>query len=100
MGATTITIRNTGGTDHQSFDAIGLPAFQFIQDELEYDRGYHTVMDTYERLSMDDLRQNAIITASFAYNAAMRDSKLPGKPSMKPATNMQQNQMMPFPMMN
>jgi Zn-dependent M28 family amino/carboxypeptidase len=100
LGATTITIRNTGGTDHQSFDAIGLPAFQFIQDELEYDRGYHTVMDTYERLSMDDLRQNAIITASFAYNAAMRDSKLPGKPAMKPATNMQQNQMMPFPMMN
>jgi carboxypeptidase Q len=48
-------------------------------------------MDTYERLSMDDLRQNAIITASFAYNAAMRDSKLPGKPAMKPATNRQQN---------
>jgi hypothetical protein len=100
MGATTITIRNTGGTDHQSFDAIGLPAFQFIQDEIEYDRGYHTVMDTYERLSMDDLRQNAIITASFAYNAAMRDTKLPGKPAMKPANNMQQNQMTPMPIMN
>jgi carboxypeptidase Q len=95
MGATTITIRNTGGTDHQSFDAFGLPAFQFIQDEIEYDRGYHTVMDTYERLVMSDLRQNAIITASFAYNAAMRDLKLPGKPAIKQPANMQ-NQMMPM----
>lgn len=83
MGAATVTIRNTGGTDHQSFDAVGLPAFQFIQDEIEYDRGYHTVMDTYERLVMNDLRQNAIITAAFAYNAAMRDAKLPGKPTIK-----------------
>jgi hypothetical protein len=98
MGTSTISIRNTGGTDHLSFDAVGLPGFQFIQDELEYDRGYHTVMDTYERLSMDDLRQNAIITASFAYNAAMRDAKLPGKPVMKPPTNVPQNQRMPFPM--
>ncbi|HEX2977101.1 MAG TPA: M20/M25/M40 family metallo-hydrolase [Bacteroidales bacterium] len=83
MGASTVTIRNTSGTDHLSFDAVGLPAFQFIQDELEYDRGYHTVMDTYERLEMPDLRQNAIITASFVYNAAMRNAKLPGKPAMK-----------------
>jgi carboxypeptidase Q len=98
MGATTIAGRNTGGTDHLSFDAIGLPAFQFIQDELEYGRGYHSVMDTYERLVMDDLKQNAIITASFAYNAAMRDAKLPGKPEMKPRTNVPQNQMMAFPM--
>jgi hypothetical protein len=52
-------------------------------------------MDTYERLVMNDLRQNAIITASFAYNAAMRDAKLPGKPAMKPRTNVQQGQMMP-----
>ncbi len=96
MGATTITIRNTGGTDHQTFDAIGLPAFQFIQDEIEYDRGYHSVMDTYERLVMADLKHNAIVTASFAYNAAMRDAKLPGKPAMKPRTNVQQNQMMPM----
>jgi len=85
MGASTITNRNTTGTDHLSFDAIGLPAFQFIQDEIEYDRGYHTVMDTYERLVMADLRQNAIITASFVYNAAMRNVKLPGKPVMKAA---------------
>jgi hypothetical protein len=99
MGMTTITIRNTSGTDHLSFDAVGLPGFQFIQDEIEYDRGYHTVMDTYERLVMADLRHNAIVTASFAYNAAMRDSKLPGKPAMKPATNTPQRQM-PAPVMN
>jgi len=97
MGASTIAIRNTGGTDHQSFDAVGLPGFQFIQDEIEYDRGYHSVMDTYERLVMADLKHNAVITASFAYNAAMRDAKLPGKPAMKPRTNVLQNQMA-FPM--
>jgi len=84
LGCSTITMRNTGGTDHQSFDRFGLPAFQFIQDEIEYDRGYHTVMDTWERLSIPDLRVNAIITASFAYNAAMRDQKLPRKPEMRP----------------
>lgn len=84
MGASTITIRNTSGTDHLSFDAVGLPGFQFIQDEIEYGRGYHTVMDTYERLIMADLKHNAVITASFVYNAAMRNAKLPGKPAMKP----------------
>jgi len=83
MGASTITIRNTGGTDHLSFDAVGLPGFQFIQDDLEYGRGYHTMMDTSERLILADLKQNAIITASFIYNAAMRDTKLPGKPVLK-----------------
>ena len=94
MGASTIAGRTTGGTDHLSFDAVGLPGFQFIQDEIEYDRGYHTVMDTYERLVMADLKQNAVITASFSYNAAMRDAKLPGKPAMKPRTNATQMQMM------
>jgi len=84
MGTSTITIRNTSGTDHLSFDAVGLPAFQFIQDEIEYGRGYHTVMDTWERLVMADLKHNAVVTASFVYNAAMRNSKLPGKPVMKP----------------
>jgi carboxypeptidase Q len=83
LGCSTITLRNTGGTDHLSFDAAGLPGFQFIQDPIEYGRGYHTVMNTYERLVMSDLRINAIITASFAYNAAMRDTKLPGKPLLK-----------------
>jgi carboxypeptidase Q len=92
MGASTIAIRNTGGTDHLAFDAVGLPGFQFIQDEIEYDRGYHTVMDTYERLVMADLKQNAVITASFVYNAAMRNAKLPGKPVMKPAADAAQSQ--------
>lgn len=78
----TITIRNTGGTDHLSFDRVGLPGFQFIQDPIEYGRGYHTSMDTYERLIMSDLRINAIITASLAYHAAMRNEKFPRKPVM------------------
>lgn len=99
MGATTIANRNTGGTDHLSFDAVGLPGFQFIQDEIEYDRGYHTVMDTYERLVMADLKQNAIITASFAYNAAMRDARLPGKPVLKSLSGAPQ-QGRPVPAMN
>ena len=90
MGCSTVTIRNTSGTDHLSFDRFGLPAFQFIQDEIEYGRGYHTVMDTYERLVMADLKQNAVVTASFVYNAAMRNSKLPGKPFMKPSPNASQ----------
>lgn len=84
MGMNTIAIGNTGGTDHQSFDPLGLPAFQFIQDEIEYDRGYHTNMDTYERLVMGDLKHNAIVVASFIYNAAMRDNQLPRKPYKAP----------------
>jgi carboxypeptidase Q len=83
MGCSTITIRNTTGTDHLSFDAAGLPGFQFIQDRIEYDRGYHTVMDTYDRLLMADLRHNAIVSAAFAWFASQRDAKLPGKPAMK-----------------
>lgn len=83
MDATTVSIRNTSGTDHIPFNRAGLPGFQFIQDDLDYYRGYHTVTDTYERLVMSDLKQNAVITASFAYNAAMRAEKLPSKPEMK-----------------
>jgi carboxypeptidase Q len=93
MGCSTITIRNTSGTDHLSFDRVGLPGFQFIQDEIEYDRGYHTPMDTYERLVMADLKQNAVITASFVYNAAMRNAKLPGKPVVKSLQTAGQNRM-------
>ena len=80
LGCSTIAVKNTGGTDHQTFDRLGLPAFQFIQDGIEYGRTYHTMMDTYERLVMSDLKINAVITASFAYNAAMRNEKLPRKP--------------------
>lgn len=80
MGATTVTISNTGGTDHQSFDAVGLPGFQFIQDPIEYNtRTHHTNMDSYDHLIAADLQQISVIVASFVYNAAMRDEKLPRK---------------------
>lgn len=80
LGAKTVTISNTGGTDHQAFDAVGLPGFQFIQDPMEYDtRTHHTNMDSYDHLSADDLKQISTIVAAFVYNAAMRDEKLPRK---------------------
>lgn len=80
LGATTVTIRNTGGTDHQAFDAVGIPGFQFIQDEVEYNsRTHHTNMDTYDRLIEDDLKQAASIVASFVYNTAQRAEKIPRK---------------------
>ncbi len=85
LGATTITIRNTGGTDHQSFDAVGLPGFQFIQDSLEYGtRTHHSNMDVYDRAQKGDLMQAAAIVASFAYNTAMWQEMLPRKPLPKP----------------
>jgi carboxypeptidase Q len=77
---TTITISNTGGTDHLAFDAVGIPGFQFIQDPVEYwSRTHHTNMDTYERLVIDDLKQMAVIVASFVYNTAQREEKMPRK---------------------
>jgi carboxypeptidase Q len=85
LGAKTVTISNTGGTDHQSFDAVGLPGFQFIQDEIEYNtRTHHTNMDSYDHLIADDLKQIATVVAGFVYNAAMRDEKLPRKELPKP----------------
>ena len=84
MGATALTIRNTTGTDHLSFDAVGLPGFQFIQDPLEYDtRTHHANLDTYERVQAGDLMQASAIVASFAYNAANRAEVLPRKPMPK-----------------
>ena len=78
MGATTLTISNTGGTDHQSFDGIGLPGFQFIQDEIEYEtRTHHSNQDVFDRIQAEDMKQAATIMASFVYNAAMMDEKLP-----------------------
>jgi carboxypeptidase Q len=83
-GAQTLTLRNTGGTDHLPFDAIGLPGFQFIQDPIEYEGGFfathHTDMDVYDRLQRDDLMQAAVVIATFAYQAANRDELLPRKP--------------------
>jgi hypothetical protein len=85
LGATTISIRNTGGTDHLSFDAVGLPGFQFIQDPLEYDsRTHHSNMDVYDRVQRADMMQMAAIVASFVYNTANRDALLPRKPLPKP----------------
>jgi len=85
LGMTTLTTRNTTGTDHLSFDAVGLPGFQFIQDEIEYDsRTHHSNMDVYERIQAGDMMRNAVIVASFVYNAANRDDKLPRKPLPKP----------------
>jgi carboxypeptidase Q len=86
LGATTVTVRNTGGTDHQSFDAVGLPGFQFIQDPLDYDaRTHHTNMDVYDRLQRADILQMAAIEAAFVYQAATRPEMLPRKPMPKPA---------------
>ena len=86
LGMTTLTIRNTGGTDHQSFDAVGLPGFQFIQDPVEYDsRTHHSSMDVYDRVQAADMMQNAVIVASFVYHTANRDELLPRKPMPKPA---------------
>jgi carboxypeptidase Q len=85
LGMTTLTIRNTGGTDHLSYDAVGLPGFQFIQDEIEYNaRTHHSNMDVYERVQAQDMMNNAAIVAAFVYNAANRDEKLPRKPLPKP----------------
>ncbi len=85
MGATTVTIRNTGGTDHQSFDGVGLPGFQFIQDEVEYGtRTHHSNMDVYDRIQRGDVMQSAVIMASFVYHTAMRDQMLPRKPMPQP----------------
>jgi Zn-dependent M28 family amino/carboxypeptidase len=81
LGAITLSSNNTGGTDHLSYDAVGLPGFQFIQDQLEYDtRTHHSNMDVFDRLQEDDVKQASIIMASFVYHAAMRDQKLPRKP--------------------
>jgi len=85
LGVTTLTMRNTGGTDHEAFDDIGIPGFQFIQDPLDYgSRTHHSNMDTYERLQPQDLAQAAVVEAIFVYNAAMRDQMLPRKPLPHP----------------
>jgi hypothetical protein len=85
LGMTTLTIRDTGGTDHQSFDRVGLPGFQFIQDEVEYgSRTHHSTMDVYERIQEEDMRKNAVIVAAFVYHAANREQKLPRKPLPPP----------------
>jgi Zn-dependent M28 family amino/carboxypeptidase len=85
LGATTLSIRRTGGTDHLSFDAVGLPGFQFMQDPVEYEtRTHHSNMDVYERIQPGDLMQASAIMASFVFQAANRVEMLPRKPLPKP----------------
>lgn len=84
LGATTVTTKNTGSTDHLSFDWAGIPAFQFIQDPLDYEtRTHHSNMDDYDHLQMNDLKQAAIIVAAFIYQASTRPDMLPRKPLAK-----------------
>ena len=90
LGVTSITMRDTGGTDHEAFDSVGIPGFQFIQDMLDYgSRTHHSNMDLYERLQPDDLAQAATVEAIFVYNTAMRDQMLPRKPLPHPETEEQ-----------
>jgi hypothetical protein len=85
LGVTTVTIRNTSGTDHQSFDAVGLPGFQFIQDELEYStRTHHSNMDVYDRVPRGDMMQMTAVVTSLVYHTANRPEKLPRKPKPEP----------------
>jgi Zn-dependent M28 family amino/carboxypeptidase len=85
LGMTTLTIRGTGATDHVSFDQVGLPGFQFIQDPIEYGtHSHHTNMDLYDRIQAEDLMKNSVIIASFVYHAAMRDALLPRKALPRP----------------
>jgi carboxypeptidase Q len=85
LGATRVTLHNTGSTDHLSFDAVGIPGFQFIQDPLDYEtRTHHSNMDNYDHLFLNDLKQAATVIAAFVYNTAMRQDKIPRKPLTAP----------------
>jgi hypothetical protein len=96
QGMTTLSIRNTTGTDHLSFDAVGLPGFQFIQDPIEYEsRTHHSNMDVYDRIQSGDVQQAAAVIASFAYHAATRSEMLPRKPLPKPRPRREQKQASP-----
>jgi len=84
LGATTVTMRNTGSTDHMPFEEVGIPGFQFIQDQVEYNtRTHHTQWDTYERLQREDLMQAAVVAATFIWETANRAELLPRKPMPK-----------------
>ncbi len=85
LGMNTLTTRNTGGTDHLSFNSVGIPGFQFIQDAIDYDtRTHHTNMDLYERIQEPDMKQMAVIVASFVYLTANREEMIPRKPLPPP----------------
>ncbi|MBS1822513.1 MAG: M20/M25/M40 family metallo-hydrolase [Acidobacteria bacterium] len=92
LGATTISYRNTGGTDHLSFDAVGLPGFQYIQDPMDYEtRTHHSDMDTFDRLHAADLQQAAVIEAIFLYNTSEREQMMPRKPFPHPELDKQRS---------
>ncbi len=96
LGVTTLTMQNTGGTDHLSFDAVGIPGFQFIQDDLDYEsRTHHSNEDTVERLQAADLKQIATVEAIFVYNAAQRDQMMPRKAMPQPQLEDQRNAPLP-----
>jgi len=80
LGADHVTMETAGGTDHLSFDRVGLPGFQFIQDDMDYSRTHHSNVDTYDHLSREDMMQSAVILAAVIWQAANRDEPLPRKP--------------------
>ena len=81
LGVTVLGPRSVASTDHSSFDNVGIPAFQFMVDRLEYNsRTHHSNMDVVDRVQPNDLKQAATVAATFAYLAAMRDEPLPRKP--------------------
>jgi carboxypeptidase Q len=86
-------MRRAGSTDHESFDQVGVPGFQFIQAPRDYEtRSLHSNQDVYERLSPSDLKQAAVVEAIFVYNTAMRDQMLPRNPLPQPETFDKQRQ--------
>ena len=90
LEAKTVTLNATGGTDHEPFDEVGLPGFQFIQEPMDYGtRLHHTQLDSLGNAYEKDLMQASVIMASFLYNAAMRDEKLPRKPMPQPSTHVE-----------
>ena len=96
LGVSTISYRNTGGTDHLSYDAVGLPGFQFIQDPMDYEtRTHHSDMDTVDRLHAFDLEQGAVLEAIFLYNTSQREAMMPRKPFPHPELDRQQGEPIP-----
>jgi hypothetical protein len=90
----TITNKSTGGTDHESFDDVGLPGFQFIQDKLDYgSRLHHTHIDSIDHVVEADLKQASVILAGFLYKAAMAEERMPRKPMPKDISKLQKQKL-------
>jgi Zn-dependent M28 family amino/carboxypeptidase len=85
LGVVAVRDGNTGGTDHLSFDAAGIPGFNFIQDPIEYGiNTHHTNLDTFDHMVIEDLMQAAVVVAATAYHLAMRDEMVPRKAPATP----------------